>query len=137
LRLLAVREHSRAELRGKLLGRGADRDEVERLLGRLERERLLSDERFAGEYVEARRQRGFGPLRIRAELRERGVAEELIAGLLDEGDDAWAQAMHEAHDRRFGEGPPADLRDLARRGRFLAYRGFSGERVRRFLRFED
>jgi regulatory protein len=76
-------------------------------------------------------------LRIRAELRERGIAEGLTARLLDESDEAWTQALREAHDRKFGPGRPPDLRELARRVRFLEYRGFSGERVRRFLRFDD
>jgi regulatory protein len=107
------------------------------MLDRLEGQGYLSDERFALEYVEGRRRRGFGPVRIRSELRERGVSEALLAGLLDEADDRWEAALGEAHRRKFGPEGPKDLRELARRARFLEYRGFSPERIHRFLRLDD
>jgi regulatory protein len=135
--MLAAREHSRAELRRKLLGRGGEPDDVEHLLDRLERDRLLDERRFAEQYVEGRRRRGFGPVRVRAELRERGVAGALIAELLEEDAEAWGQALRAAHSRKFGDGPPQDVHDLARRVRFLEYRGFAADQVRRLLRFED
>jgi regulatory protein len=135
--MLAAREHGRAELRRKLLGKGGEARDVDALLDRLEGERLLDERRFVEQYVEGRRRRGFGPVRVRAELRERGVAGALIAELLEEDAEAWAEALRAAHSRKFGDGPPQDLRDLARRVRFLEYRGFAADRVRRLLRFED
>jgi len=134
---LTAREHSREELRRKLVARGADREVLEPLLDRLEGQGYLSDERFVRGYVEGRRRRGFGPVRIRAELRERGVSEALLVGLLDEADDRWEAVLSEAHRRKFGPEGPKDLRELARRARFLEYRGFSPERIHRFLRPDD
>ncbi|MGD2081826.1 MAG: regulatory protein RecX, partial [Chromatiales bacterium] len=121
--MLAAREHARAELRRKLLAKGGEAADVDVLLDRLEHDRLLDDRRFVEEYVDGRRRRGFGPVRVRAELRERGVAEALIAELLDEDGEGWAEALRAAHGRKFGNAPPADMRDLARRARFLEYRG--------------
>jgi regulatory protein len=132
--LLSAREHSREELRRKLLAR--DGEQLDGLLDRLERRGYLSDERFAREYIDGRRRRGFGPVRIRAELRERGVSEAVIAGLLDESDAEWEAALRDAYQRKFGVDSSKDLRALARRTRFLEYRGFSPEQVRRFLRLD-
>ena len=88
--LLARREHSMEELRVKLRARGfEDGEAVERELGRLCAEGLLSDARFAEAFVHAHRRRGEGPLRIAAGLRERAVTAEVIAGRLDVQGDAW------------------------------------------------
>ena len=37
--------------------------------------------------------KGYGPLRIRAELRRRGVAEELIAGELESDPEVWLERL--------------------------------------------
>ena len=107
------------------------------MLDALSRQRLLSDERFAEQYLNYRRQRGYGPLRIRAELRERGVDEALIETYLDEGDEDWMACLRQAHDKKYGDTLPQDFKEQARRSRFLIYRGFSGEQVRRLLRQDD
>jgi len=129
LSLLARREHSWLELRHKLAARGYDDAEVDQVLAQLEQERLLSDERFAETYVRTRRERGFGPLRIRAELQERGVADELIARHLEAASDTWRELARDEHRRRFGDVRPADFKERARRARFLQGRGFPVEVV--------
>jgi regulatory protein len=133
VRLLATREHSRAELRRKLLARGGDATVVEGLLDDLARRRLQSDARYAEQYVAQRSARGYGPTRIRAELRERGVEDAVIADWLDERDAAWNERLTEVLRKRFGSAGPADFRDRARRARYLEYRGFSAELIRRVL----
>ena len=89
LSLLARREHSARELHFKLIARGCAESDVDAVLAALRIERLLSDERFAEAYVASRRERGYGPVRIEAELRERGVADEVIATHLDDSDQEW------------------------------------------------
>ena len=42
---------------------------------------------FAEEYVQARRKKGFGPIKISAELEKRGVNESLISNEIDKFDD--------------------------------------------------
>ena len=107
---------------------------MDQVLDRLVRQRLLSDERFAGQYLSSRQRRGYGPVRIRAELRERGVDEGLIETCLGDPEVAWLTSLRQAHDKKFGAQPPADLKEKARRVRFLEYRGFSGEQIRGFFR---
>ncbi len=133
VRLLAQREHSRHELTAKLERRFADESAVRAVLDELESRGLLSDARFAEQYVALRLRKGFGPLRIRAELRERGIADALSEACLDLGEGDWMDCLRAAARQRFGEGPPADAREQARRARFLQYRGFPESLVRRYL----
>ncbi len=134
MRLLAGREHSRAELIAKLARRGFDADELARVLEDLAERGLQSDARFAEQFVAARMRRGSGPLRIRAELRQRGIAEDLIASELDIDPEVWLAGLRRVHERKYGSSPPGDRKDLARRIRFLESRGFPGELIQRLLR---
>ncbi len=124
--LLARREHTRTELQRKLRQRGAQDAQIEIELDRLQDDGLLSNERFCEAYVYSRTQRGYGPQRLREELRQRGVAEVLIESTL--GDSAWNwQALaEEAFRKRFPEGVASDPKERAKQLRFMQYRGFSG-----------
>jgi regulatory protein len=133
VRLLAAREHSRAELRRKLLGKGYAAEYVDLTLDELARQQLQSDQRYTEQYVSQRRARGYGPRRIQAELRERGIAPAVLEAWLDERDPAWWDQLQAVAAARFGSAPPADQRDLAKRIRFLEYRGFAPEQIRRLL----
>ncbi len=133
LGLLARREHSAGELRTKLTRRGYTAAVVEDVLAALQRERLLSDARFVEEYVRVRVSKGYGPARIRGELRQREVAEELLEEAVDDRAGVWRDRLLELHRRRFGGAVPNDPRERARRARFLLQRGFSSEQVRDLL----
>ncbi len=93
----------------------------------------VSDSRFAEEFVRDRLSRGFGPLRIRAELKERGVSEDLAASWLEEDAVDWYAQAERTRCKRFGTELPAGLRERARQARFLQYRGFSSEQIRAVL----
>lgn len=133
LGLLARREHSRDELRRKLASRGLDADGLNSLLDTLAAERLQSDARFTESYISARRARGFGPVRIRLELEQRGIGEALIDEHLDERADGWHDLMHKQYRKRFGDRPADSYAERARRGRFLQQRGFSADLIGRLL----
>ncbi len=133
LELLARREHSREELRRKLLARGYEGNDVEAVLEQLAVEGLQSDPRFAEGYVYARQTRGFGPLRIRMELQERGLAESIIDECLDERASHWRALLEAQYRKRYGDAPMREYRERARRGRFLQQRGFPGEMIWRLL----
>ena len=136
LRLLARREHARAELARKLAPYAESGEALEALLDDLTARRLLSDERYVEMRLNARAAR-FGNARLAYELRTQGVSEELLAAGLAENDDELVRARA-VWQRKFGE-QPRDAGERARQMRFLLSRGFSGETVRRVLRgdFED
>ena len=131
--MLAAREHARAELRRKLLAQGYSTEYVDEVLDQLASQNLQSDERFAEHYVAQRVRQGYGPLRIAAELRERGIAEHLIADWVVTNDPEWRQRMEAVVSRRFGELAARDRRELSKRARFLEYRGFSADLIGRYL----
>ena len=137
LRLLRFREHGSAELRLKLLKRGFATDAVETTLSRLAERNLLNDVRFVESYVDERMRKGFGPLRIAAELRERGVDDALIGDHLDPDEGIWMEVLAGAHAKKFGVGAATERLSLARRARFLEYRGFTTAQVSSFLKFDD
>jgi regulatory protein len=127
--LLARREHSVAELRRKLLAKGYAQSAVEEQLQKLEQETLLSDQRFTESYVNFRSKKGFGPLRIQQELKEKGISAALMEEHLD-NNDYWRNIAKEVREKRFGTTMPKEYKDKARQMRFLQYRGFSSEQLR-------
>ena len=134
VRLLARREHSRAELERKLAARGAPGELVDEVLESLAARRLQSDERYAEALVTSRVDRGQGPVRIRRELAERGVAAGLIDAALEGIDADWAQLARDTRQRRFGGEAPAEWNERVRQARFLEYRGFTSEQIRYALK---
>ena len=117
--LLARREHSQRELRDKLLQRGFAADLVEQVVAELAGEGLQSDSRFAEAYLRQRRERGYGPLRIRQDLQQRGIADALITASMAGHERDWPELAWQARRKRFGDEPPADLRERARLRRRL------------------
>lgn len=123
--LLARREHSYRELLQKLTQRFDEPALIRSEVDRLRDENLQSDARFAESFLHSRAQRLYGPQRIRAELRERGIGDELIAATLAAADIDWSANQQKLLLNKFGAEPAVDFKDKAKRLRFLQYRGFS------------
>jgi regulatory protein len=133
LALLAGRDFGRRELATRLARKGYPGQHVESVLGQLAAEGLLSEDRFVEQFIRQHAARGHGPVRIRMELRERGVAAEAIETALDASGEDWLAQAREARRRKFGATLPADFRQRAKQARFLQYRGFSADQVRAAL----
>jgi len=130
--LLARREHARLELRRKLMQRDFPADEIDAALDRLEADGLLSDERFAEAFVRQRAGRGYGPLRIRQELRERGVDDGLISAALAPWAGQWLAVAARQHEKHFGR-QPEDAKERARQQRHLQSRGFGFDIIKEVI----
>jgi regulatory protein len=135
LRFLARREHSRAELRGKLLAHAENEAALDLVLDDLEATRLLSDRRFA-EVVASSKGSRFGHAILARNLSLKGVAPDLAAEALAPLRGTERERALELCRSRF-EGPPADLRERARQHRFLLGRGFDPGTVSWVLRERD
>jgi regulatory protein len=136
VRLLARREHSTEELRRKLAAKGHPASSIEAVLDKLSRKKLLSDERFAASYVHHHARRGQGPVRIRAELRQQGVAESQIEQEVGAAECDWNALAAEVRRRKFGEELPKTAAERAKQARFLQYRGFNSDQIRAALKFD-
>ncbi|MCU7931772.1 MAG: recombination regulator RecX [Candidatus Thiodiazotropha sp. (ex Codakia rugifera)] len=113
--------------------RGYDELTIDRVLQELSKSGLQSDDRFTEQYIASRVNKGSGPVRIRAELRERGVDETLIQNQLEGCSDIWPELLQQVHDAKYGQQRAKDRKELAKRARFLEYRGFPGELIRNLL----
>jgi regulatory protein len=130
--LLARRDFASGELRLKLTHQGYASDLVTETINELVSEGILNDARYAEHYVSYHADRGEGPLRIEAELKEFGVPFDLIQAALDAGPD-WKARAKEVRVRRFGAEVPDSWPQKAKQGRFLQYRGFSSDQIRAAL----
>jgi regulatory protein len=119
---LARREHSRAELNAKLLPHVKEGDDVKALLDDLAKRNWLSDQRTAEQVVQQRSNR-FGTQRIKYELRQKGISEEMISAALPETKEHELATAREVRQRKFGT-LPQDAKEKAKQMRFLQSRGF-------------
>ena len=139
LQYLARREYSRAELRGKLQSyaqtdeeSGSPTENIDALLDDLTARGWLSDARAVTQLLHAKRSR-FGTQRIAHELRQRGIAEELIGAALPALKASELETAREVWQRKFGA-LPQDAKEKAKQMRFLQSRGFGFEVIFQVLR---
>jgi regulatory protein len=131
--LLARREHGRVELTRKLRQRGAPSELIEQALDRLTEEGLLSESRYLESFIRYRAHAGFGPLRIREDLSQRGLARGDIEQALRDAEFDWTAQLTETWRRKFAGCLPQDQKERGRQTRFLVYRGYPLEWVGRLL----
>mgnify|MGYP003635309856 CR=1 FL=1 len=131
--LLARREYSRAELAQRLKKKAFDDTAIDECLDALAEQGLQSDARFAASFVRSRILRGQGVIRIKGELRQRGVDQETLNAAFEEVEEGeqidWFELARETLARRF-DSPGETPKERARRERFLASRGFDFEQIR-------
>lgn len=131
LGLLARREHSRKELKLKLRQGGYENDEITSAIERLGEQHYQDDDRFAETLVRSRIAHGYGPLRLRVELKSHGMGEAGIRQLIEAAEVDWAESAASLLQRRYGRAGTADYAERAKRSQFLLRRGFDAATVRR------
>ena len=134
LNLLSRREHSSLELYNKLLQRKFPSKLIEETLVWLKERDLQSNERFAGSFVRVRQGQGCGPLRIKRELKEKGVDAELFSSLVDPDDFCWFESANKVREKKFGDCEILDIKQRAKQMKFLQYRGFTAAQIRHAMR---
>lgn len=131
---LSRREHATYELSQKLLAKGYESEDVSEALARLADQGLLSDERFTEAFINQRINRGSGPLKIRSELRQKGISDAMINTFLNERDVLWCESALAVRIKKYGTEYPSDIKEKMRQSRFLMSRGFSTEHTRYAMR---
>jgi len=132
--MLARREHSAFEIRRKLKQKDIDEAEIEQAVERLQQEGLLSDQRYAESYIQMRKGKGYGPLRIALELKERGVDESVYGYYLYDGDIDWGSVLEAACEKKYSNSRYENYREKAKRIRYLQYRGFALDAIHDLLK---
>ena len=122
LDLLSRRDHSRVELRQKLIQKGARVEEIGPLLDELEDIGYLDDRRFAENFVRFRAGKAWGRRRYGQELAKRGVDSNIVKEILETTPELAYQSMDEKLRRLVerelnrGKEPDKVAASLARKG---------------------
>lgn len=88
-------------------------------------------------FIRWRRERGYGPERIRAELYARGIAPEMIAEHLQMADNAWLIEVRRVWQKHFKGNVPTEYKARAKQMRFLQYRGYTREQIASVFHLEE
>jgi len=129
IRLLAMREHSLKEINDKLSAKALSKEMVAAVLDELIENNYVSDERFAESYVRSRANRGFGPIKIRMELKNKGISNQLIAEYLDMDSAIWLDSARNQYHKKYGDDAISDYNTWTKRARFMQSRGFTAEHI--------
>jgi regulatory protein len=132
LRLLAKRDHSRLELKRKLLQKHFPLDLIESTLDDFSAKGWQDDLRFAQMYARVRIEKGDGPLKIRAKFRECGLSETVTAEVLSQDNTFWQQQLQRKWTKKCGAASK-NLASRAKQQRFLQSRGFTLEQIYSFI----
>ncbi|WP_142502486.1 recombination regulator RecX [Klebsiella sp. 2680] len=144
MRILAMRDHSERELRRKLsapvMGKNgpealeATQEEVENVVAWCIDNRYLDDERFVHQFIASRSRKGYGPARVRQELKQKGISRETIEAAMRECEIAWARLAKEQAQRKYGDPLPTVFAEKVKIQRFLLYRGYLMEDIQEIWR---
>ncbi len=134
---LAKREYSTQELAQKLKGFAEENDDIAALLDDFNKHGWLSDARFTEQIVHARKAK-FGASKVAHELREKGVADELVADAVAQLKENELENAREVWRKKF-KAPPDNREEWAKQARFLQSRGFGFETIKKILnsKFDD
>ena len=119
---LSRREHSAKEIFQKLSYRVESQDMLLQVIDDLVKDGLLSDERFAESYFQSRKNKGFGPLRIKNELSQRGIKESIFDSIKKDTD--WTACALKALKKKTNGKELTETREILKLKKFLNYRGY-------------
>jgi len=131
LEYLGKREYSYAELGQKLKTFAEESDDIPALLDDFKKRGWLSDARFTEQIVHARSHK-FGSAKIAHELREKGVADELIADAISQVKENELENAREVWRKKYNTAPTS-RDEWTRQARFLQSRGFGFDVIKKVL----
>lgn len=136
-RMLARREHSCKEIRGKLLEKELDPQLCEQQLVKFIESNIQSDQRFVEMFVRSKILKGQGKIRIKAELAEHEICSVIINSVFSEIDTDWFALAHQVIVKKYGRKKAKDWQELQKRQRFLQYRGFDFEQIKFAVEYQS
>lgn len=134
--MLSRRDYGTAELHTRMKRRMYEKNEgivddvlIEKVLSHLSEQQLLDDQRVLALYLRGYIRKGYGPLRIKQELRQKGFLSSLIDSQFENIEVDWFELATEVRHKKFGEDIPQDFKEKGKQIRYLQYRGFSGDMI--------
>ncbi|MGL4667522.1 MAG: recombination regulator RecX [Saezia sp.] len=153
LSMLASREYSRHEMKQKasawlmrqkrLHAKDSDEEsreasdegaanELSQILDEFEAKGWLSDARYVESLINQKAHR-LGTGRLKQELKVKGIHEDLAQEALAKMEASESERAYEVWERKF-KAPPTDPKSYQKQMRFLLYRGFSIDAIKKILR---
>jgi len=135
-RLLKYRDRSEKEIVNRLKKKKVSREVIEKVIAELKSLSLLDDRKFAKSWIQERIRKGYGLLKIKVELKEKGIDQDLLKDLLqDINKDAWVlPQIRELVQKRIKKYNKIDLNVKRKILSYLVRRGFPYEKVIRVLK---
>lgn len=134
LTLLEFRSHSEQELRQKLRQKGAEDDDIDRVMVFLKEYNFINDadyaKRLAADLVNLKK---FGLYRVRSELKSKGIDEEIISLTLEGMDTDEEQTLLPLVEKKLGG--DFEKKNVDRTIRYFLYRGYSFDDIRRCIEY--
>lgn len=136
-KLLARREHSRQELKNKLRLRKFSMDLIEEVLQECEEHNWQNNERFTEMYIRSKVNRGFGLVKIKCDLKERGVDDSLIIQIDEFTEEHWQDSISRLWQKKYGSCSAKQVIPREKQMRFFLSRGFTLDQIRKFFNSMD
>ena len=136
-KFLSYRPRSETEVRAKLTQSGFPQEVIETTLTKLRSLNFLNDETFARGWAQGRAEgRGYGPLRIERELRQKGIARSLVSQVVKEtfGREEGKEKARGLVAKRFRSEDLGDKKVLQRAVAFLQRRGYRSSVIAEILK---
>ncbi len=133
LDLLAMREHSRYELKQKLVKKLGNSPMISVVLDELLVRGYQSDLRYAHAFIRYRVGKGYGERYIALALQQKQVDRAIVLQAFDELAVDWFDVALHCYQRRYGSDLVSDAKEKERRTRFMISRGFSFEHIKELL----
>ncbi len=134
--LLSRRDYGKAELFARMKRRMYEKNEgiidealIETVIVRLSEQHFLDDDRVVSLLMQGYVRKGYGPLRIKQEMRQKGFVESLVDKHFEGIDVDWFEKAAEVRSKKFGDELPSDFKEKSRQIRYLQYRGFFGDMI--------
>ncbi len=129
LNLLSRREYSQKELIDKLASKGFEASESQRVIDQFAENGWQSDQRYAESYCRYRIKKGYGPIKIGYELKQRGIENYNMDAVLFEIAENWIEILKQVYEKKFSDVAILNNKERLKRSRFLQQRGFSIEMI--------
>ena len=130
MRSLARRESAESELAGRLRRQGFNEEVIDAVLDYCRGYHWIDDERYGAMAVRAGATKGHGPIKIRFDLRRKGLGDAQIETAFDQPELDWFELASELLQHR---ARASDLDDFKLRMKWLKYllgRGFNQDQAR-------
>jgi len=133
-RVLGMQEHSQKSLGQKLKLKGYNSPEIAQAIEFLLENNWLSEQRFCEVFIRSKINRGQGLTRIQYELARKGISQPMIEQTLSRVEVNWQRECDQVTLRKIrASSIESNMKDRQKLERFLRYRGFSGEQVRKSM----